>query len=87
MLRDYLREYTVEVSSPGVERPLRRPEHFAGALGRRVALRTAGEIGGRRRFRGEVVAAGDRTVRVGVDGSEVDVPYEEIVRGNLIDKG
>jgi ribosome maturation factor RimP len=87
VLRDYLREYTVEVSSPGVERPLRRPEHFAGALGRRVALRTAGEIGGRRRFRGEVVAAGDRTVRVGVDGSEVDVPYEEIVRGNLIDKG
>lgn len=87
VLRDYLREYTVEVSSPGVERPLRRPEHFARALGRRVALRTAGEIGGRRRFRGEVVAAGDRTVRVGVDGSEVDVPYEEIVRGNLIDKG
>jgi ribosome maturation factor RimP len=87
VLRDYLREYTVEVSSPGVERPLRRPEHFARALGRRVALRTAGEIAGRRRFRGEVVAADDRTVRVGVDGSEVDVPYEEIVRGNLIDKG
>lgn len=87
LLTDYLREYDVEVSSPGTERPLRRPEHFALALGRRVALRTAGEIGGRKRFRGEVVAAGERAVRVGVDGSEVDIPYEQIVRGNLIDKG
>lgn len=87
VLRDYLREFTVEVSSPGIERPLRRPEHFARALGRRVAVRTAGEIGGRKRFRGQVVAAGERNVRVGVDGTEVDIPYEQIVRGNLIDEG
>ena len=41
-LRDYLREYSVEVSSPGLDRPLRRQEHFEAALGRRVRLRTAG---------------------------------------------
>jgi len=53
-------------------------------VGRRVALRTAGEIGGRKRFRGEVVGTDERTVRIGVDGAEVAIPYEQIVRGNLI---
>src|ERR671938_2194112 len=87
VLRDYLREYAVDVSSPGIERPLRRREHFERALGRRVTLRTAGDIGGRKRFRGEVVGAGERAVRLAVDGNEVDIPYEQIVRGNLIDEG
>ena len=54
-LRDYLREYSVEVSSPGPDRPLRRQEHFEAALGRRVRLRTAG-----RKLRGEVLSAGAR---------------------------
>ena len=85
VLRDYLREYSVDVSSPGVERPLRRPEHFSRVLGRRVALRTREEIAGRSRFKGEVVAAGERTIRIGVDGADVEIPYDAIVRGNLID--
>ena len=55
VLRDYLREYSVEVSSPGLDRPLRRQEHFEAALGRRVKLRTAG----RRKLRGEVLSAGE----------------------------
>src|SRR5690348_4785581 len=42
VLRDYLREYSVEVSSPGVDRPLRRRAHFEAAVGRRVQLRAAG---------------------------------------------
>jgi ribosome maturation factor RimP len=42
VLRDYLREYSVEVSSPGLDRPLRRQEHFEAVLGRPVRLRTAG---------------------------------------------
>jgi ribosome maturation factor RimP len=82
VLRDYLREYAIDVSSPGIERPVRTPAHFRNAVGRRVALRTAD-----RRFRGEVVAAGDSAVKIGVDGSEFDIPYEAIVRGNLIDEG
>jgi dTDP-4-dehydrorhamnose reductase len=80
VLRDYLREYSVDVSSPGIERPVRKPQHFRNAVGRRVALRTPD-----RRVRGEVVAADDRAVRIGVDGSELEIPYESIVRGNLID--
>lgn len=84
VLRDYLANYSVEVSSPGIERPLRTPSHFAGVVGRNVALRTAGAIAGRSRFRGELVEAGARTVRVDADGEPVEIPYDSIVRGNLV---
>jgi ribosome maturation factor RimP len=87
VLRDFLQRYSLEVSSPGIERPLRTRDHFAGAVGRRVALRTAHEVGGRRRFRGEVLAAGEEAVTLEVGGEErMDVPYDAIVRGNLIDE-
>jgi ribosome maturation factor RimP len=87
LLRGYLEKYTVDVSSPGLERPLRKPAHFRNAVGRRVALRTDGDIGGRRRFRGQVVAAGERSFRLQTEGHEVDIPYDAVVRGNLIDEG
>jgi len=86
-LRQYLDRYTVDVSSPGLARPLRKAEHFRSVLGRRVALKTAGVIGGRTRFRGTVVAATERSVRVATDANEIDIPYDELVRGNLIDEG
>ena len=77
VLRDYLREYTVDVSSPGVDRPLRKPAHFARVIGRRVKLRTrAGRV------KGEVVAADETHVTI----DENHVPYDEIVRANLIDE-
>jgi ribosome maturation factor RimP len=86
VLRPYLNEYSVEVSSPGSERPVRKPEHFAGAVGHKVALRTSKEVGGRRKIRGEVVAADDAAVIVATGDESVAVPYEAIVRGNLIDE-
>src|ERR671935_2206112 len=58
-LDEYRREYAIDVSSPGLERPLRKPAHFGNVVGHKVAVRTAGEIGGRKRFRGPVLAAGD----------------------------
>ncbi len=87
VLRDYLREYAVDVSSPGVERPLRTPAHFRQVVGRRVALRTSPDVDGRRNFRGELKTADERMLTVGVDGADVDIPYESVVRGNLIDEG
>jgi ribosome maturation factor RimP len=87
VLRDYLREYTVDVSSPGSERPLRKPRHFAGAVGRRVALRTAAPIAGRSRFKGELKDAGDDALTLGVDDADVLIPYDAVVRANLIDEG
>jgi ribosome maturation factor RimP len=87
-LDDYRRQYAIDVSSPGLERPLRTPAHFERFLGRKVKLRTAAEIEGRKKFRGEVIAADEQTVRVGAEGGDaVLIPYEQIVRGNLIDEG
>lgn len=83
VLRGYLDRYTVDVSSPGFQRPLRKRAHFANAVGRRVALRTPE----RKRLRGEVVAAGERAVTVRAGEGELEIPYDDIIRGNLIDEG
>jgi ribosome maturation factor RimP len=86
VLRPYLRNYTVDVSSPGLHRPLRTPAHFERAVGRRVALRTSEDIDGRKRFKGEVVATGPAAIRVATGGNEYEIPYDAIVRGNLIEE-
>jgi ribosome maturation factor RimP len=88
LLRGYLDRYTVDVSSPGLERPLRTPAHFRNAIGRTVSVRTEHELDGRKKFRGTVAAAdnGDLALVVG-DGRRVKIPYGEIVRGNLVDEG
>jgi ribosome maturation factor RimP len=81
VLRDYLRDYSVDVSSPGLERPLRREPHFRNAVGRRVVLRTDE----RKNIRGEVLAAGERAVTLKTEAGSLDIPYDSIVRGNLIE--
>ena len=86
-LADLRERYALEVSSPGIERPLRKPAHFAGVVGREVTVRTAYEIAGRKRFRGAVLAATARDVSVSAGGGAVPIPYEAIVRGNLTDEG
>ena len=83
VLREYVDEYSVEVSSPGIERPLRTPQHFRNAVGHRVTLRTPT----RKRVRGEVVEAGDRAVKIHTDNENIEVPYDDIVRGNLVYEG
>jgi ribosome maturation factor RimP len=80
VLRHYLRDYAIDVSSPGIERPLRRQEHFRNAIGRQVTLRTPG----RKRLKGEVVSAGERAVVVQTGADAVEIPYDQIVRSNLI---
>ena len=88
LLRGYLDRYTVDVSSPGIERPLRTPAHFRNAIGRKVAVRTEHELGGRKKFRGTVAAAENGDLALDVTGGErVKIPYGEIVRGNLVDEG
>jgi ribosome maturation factor RimP len=88
LLRSYLDRYTVDVSSPGIERPLRTPAHFRNAIGRKVAVRTEHELGGRKKFRGTVAAAENGDLALDVAGGErVKIPYGEIVRGNLVDEG
>jgi ribosome maturation factor RimP len=88
VLRSYLDRYTVDVSSPGIERPLRKPAHFRNVIGRKVSIRTAREIAGRKRFKGVVEAVNDHALALAAGGGErMDIPYDAIVRGNLIDEG
>ncbi len=86
VLRSYLRDYSVEVSSPGIERPLRTPAHFERAVGQQVSLRTSPDIEGRKRFKGEVVGTSSAGIRVATGTDEYEIPYEAIVRGNLIEE-
>ncbi len=86
VLRGYLDRYTVEVSSPGPARPLRKPAHFKRFVGRRVSLKTSAGAAGRSRLRGRVVAACDESVRIATETEELEIPYENLVRGNLIDE-
>jgi ribosome maturation factor RimP len=87
LLRSYLDRFSIDVSSPGLDRPLRKPAHFRNVVGRKVSLRTADEIAGRKRFRGEVLAVDERQLRLAANGDSVEIPYDAIVRGNLIYEG
>ena len=83
VLAPYLDRWSIEVSSPGIERPLRTYEHFRRAVGREVRLKTGGK-----RLRGEVVAADERSFQLlNGTGEPVDIPYDAIVRANLINEG
>jgi ribosome maturation factor RimP len=81
--------YALEVSSPGIERPLSKPEHFRRYVGRRARVRTRGEIGAggtqsRRSFTGELLGATDDAVTVAADTGVVSIAYADIKRSNLV---
>ena len=77
-------QYALEVSSPGTERPLSKPEHFRRYVGRRAKVRTRGEHDGHRSFTGELLNATDETVTVAADTGVVSIPYADIHRSNLV---
>ncbi len=94
-LNDYRGRYSLEVSSPGQDRHLTKPQHYARFLGRhaRVRLRKAaaprGEaqanpLVGHKSVTGELVGASDREVTIAAGGGIVTIPYEQIARSNLI---
>ncbi len=83
-LRDLLERYSLEVSSPGIDRPLTKPEHFRRFLGRRVRVRTQEPIKGRRNFTGTLADADDDSVMVAADGAPVRIPLTGIKRSNLV---
>ena len=84
LLNEYRDRYALEVSSPGQDRPLTKPQHFSRFLGwhARVRLREARD--GHRSVTGELVGASDHDVTIaGADGI-VTIPYEQISRTNLV---
>jgi len=76
--------YTLEVSSPGVDRVLFIPEHYARYVGEQLKIRTRSPHEGRRNFVGQLQAVNDTDVTVNVDNVAYDIPYDIIDRGRLI---
>ena len=83
-LRDLLRDWTLQVSSPGADRPLTKPEHFQRFLGRRVMVRTREAIEGRRNFKGRLTSADDRSLCLDAGGEVFTIPLVGIRRSNLV---
>jgi ribosome maturation factor RimP len=101
LLNDLRERYSLEVSSPGRERPLTKPAHFRRFVGRRARVRTRhprplapigdGERPGAsaravRSFTGELVGASEDEITLAADGGVIAIPYSEIHRSNLIEE-
>jgi ribosome maturation factor RimP len=99
LLNDMRERYSLEVSSPGSERPLTKPAHFRRFVGRKARVRTrharpiADHAGAReaepravRSFTGELVGASEEEITLAADGGVIAIPYSEIRRSNLIEE-
>jgi ribosome maturation factor RimP len=84
LLRDLNEDWALEVSSPGPERPLTKPEHFERFLGSRVRVRTSEPFEGHKSFTGRLTAADDETVSVDSGAGPVAIPHAVIRRSNLL---
>jgi ribosome maturation factor RimP len=76
--------YTLEVSSPGLDRPLARPKHFQAVVGEEVKVRMASLAAGRKRFKGELKSASDESIIVDVDGTELELAYADMDKARLV---
>ena len=83
-LGELLVDHSLEVSSPGAERPLTKPEHYRRFRGRRVRVRTAEAMDGRRNFTGTITDADESAVSVEAERGAVRIPLSGIHRSNLV---
>jgi ribosome maturation factor RimP len=83
-LNDYRERYSLEVSSPGQDRPLTKPQHYSRFLGRHARVRLREARDGHNSVTGELVGASDTDVTIAAGDGIVTIPYEAIVRTNLV---
>jgi ribosome maturation factor RimP len=83
-LAEYRERYSLEVSSPGQDRPLTKPQHYTRFLGRRARVRLRDAPSGHKQLTGELVGASERDVTIAAPEGVVTIPYEQIVRSNLV---
>jgi ribosome maturation factor RimP len=83
-VRDLLGEFALEVSSPGLDRPLVKPEHFARFAGHQARIQTSDPIDGRRNFTGRLTAADAEAVGIESEGETIEIPFDLIYRSNLV---
>jgi len=81
---DFIQQrYTLEVSSPGVDRPVRKPEDFARFVGEPIRLTTQLPTSGRKKFTGTLTGFSDGLIALDCDGSPFEVHIENVKRANL----
>ena len=85
LLPEVREDHALEVSSPGIERPLTKPAHFRRFLGRRARVRTEEDHEGHKSFTGELVGASDAEVTIAAPTGVVAIPYGDITRSNLVE--
>ena len=85
-LADVREQYALEVSSPGIERPLSKPAHFRRFLGRTARVRTRDKRDGHKSFTGELVGASDDEVTIAAATGVIAIPYADIHRSNLVEE-
>ena len=83
-LTDYRDQYSLEVSSPGQDRPLTKPKHYTRFLGRRARVRLRESHDVHNSVTGELVGASERDVTIAAGDGVITIPYEHIARSNLI---
>jgi ribosome maturation factor RimP len=83
-LGDYREQYSLEVSSPGQDRPLSKPQHYSRYLGHRARVRLRDAKDGHRSVTGELVGASEKDVTIAAPDGIVTIAYEEIARSNLV---
>ena len=84
-LLPHVRErYGVEVTSPGIERPLKKPSHYRRAEGQTVKVRLREPRDGRRNFQGRLVGAEDESFRLRADDAELELPYAVVDTCNIV---
>ena len=76
-------EYSLEVSSPGWDRPLAKVEHYERFVGERAAIQLSMAMQGRRKFTGEIKAVSGREIELLVDGEPVSIDFDQIEKGRL----
>jgi len=83
-LNSYRDRYTLEVSSPGLDRPLTKPQHFSRFLGRHARVRLRDARDGHKTVTGELVGASEEEVTIAAEDGILTIPYEQIDRSNLV---
>jgi ribosome maturation factor RimP len=84
LLADYREQYSIEVSSPGEDRPLTKPQHFRRFLGACAKLRLREARDGHKSLTGELVGASEQEVTIAAGDGVLSIPYDQIVRSNLV---
>ena len=77
-------EYTLEVSSPGLDRPLFRIEHYSQYVGSEVDLKLRRPLDGRRKFKGQIIKVSGDIVGLLVEGSEYDLEFSDIEKASIV---